>query len=76
MDDLLTTPPQRHGIEGRKIVERQRALVRRLREDGHNANEAERTLDPFEQSLAIFEDHLEVLESERAPQLVASSWSR
>jgi len=61
MTELLEIARQ-HVIDGRKIVERQRALVDRLRKGGHNTQDAARTLDMFERSLAIFEEHLSIIE--------------
>jgi hypothetical protein len=40
-----------------KIVARQRALVARLKEAGHDVSDAEHLLEQFDSSLAIFEDH-------------------
>jgi hypothetical protein len=48
----------RHVAEGRRIVDRQRALVARLKEAGLDANAAEDLLAQFERTLAVFEDDL------------------
>jgi hypothetical protein len=48
---------ERHVLEGRKIVVRQRAHVARLKEAGHDVSDAERLLEQFESSLVIVEDH-------------------
>jgi hypothetical protein len=44
-------------VAGRRIVARQRAIIARLEGDRYRTAEAARTLDLFEQTLAIFEDH-------------------
>ena len=59
--DILNVA-RRHVFEGRRIVAEQRALVERFRERGLDTRNAERSLDLFRQSLAIFEDHLRELE--------------
>ena len=56
----------RHVAIGRRIVARQRALVVRLEENGYSTVEADRTLDLFEQTLAIFEDHYRDILNETA----------
>jgi hypothetical protein len=52
---------RRRVIEGHKIVERQRQLVKELELSGHNAADAKFTLGLFERTLEIFEDHLREL---------------
>ena len=47
----------RHVATGRRIVAKQRAIIARLEGDRYRTAEAVRTLDLFEQTLAIFEDH-------------------
>ena len=59
----------RHIHNGRRIIASQRGLVEQLRTTGRDLSNAERTLELFERSQAIFEDHLRQLEAER---LVAS----
>ena len=49
---------RRHVVEGRRIVERQRQCLRELASTGRISADAERTLDLFERTLAIFEQHL------------------
>jgi hypothetical protein len=56
----------RHVAIGRRIVARQRALVVRLEENGYSTVEAARTLDLFEQTLAIFEDYFRDILNETA----------
>lgn len=53
----------RHVDRGREIVERQRALIARLRAKGHQTWEYECTLAIFLDSLAIFEEHERELRS-------------
>jgi hypothetical protein len=55
----------RHVHNGRRIIASQRGLVEQLRTTGRDASDAERTLELFERSQAIFEDHLRQLEAER-----------
>ena len=55
----------RHVLEGHRIVDRQRRLVDRLIADGHDASDAQYTLDLFTRTLAIFEDHLRELRAAR-----------
>jgi hypothetical protein len=45
-------------VEGRRIVANQLARIERLKALGCDTKEAERTLDVFLKSLAIFEDDL------------------
>lgn len=52
---------RRHVDAGRKIVARQCETVRRLESNGCDAREAGRTLNLFERTLVIFEDHLREL---------------
>jgi uncharacterized protein YtpQ (UPF0354 family) len=47
----------RHVAAGRHIVAKQRAIIARLENNGHETVEFIRTLDLFEQTLAIFEEH-------------------
>ena len=54
----MVAPAMRHVIEGRRIVERQRQRVKELASSGLSTEEAARTLDLFERTLAIFEQHL------------------
>lgn len=55
----------RHVTEGRRIVAEQRARVDRLRATGRDTYGAEQELRLFEDSLAIFEDHLLWLQKAR-----------
>jgi hypothetical protein len=55
---------QMHMHQGRKIVERQNALIRQLREHGSNTMDAEILLIQFMGSQAIFEDECRALEEE------------
>ena len=48
---------------GREIVERQRKLVQYLRKRSIDTHTAEKLLDAYESSLAIFEDDLERIEA-------------
>jgi len=54
---------RRHVVEGRRIVVSQFALVEQLKSSGRDTREAERTLDLFQSSLAIFEDDLRALQA-------------
>jgi hypothetical protein len=56
MTELETA--ERHVTEGRRIVAEQRAKVDRLPKIGGDTYNAEQELRLFEDSLAIFEDHL------------------
>jgi hypothetical protein len=55
----------RHVHNGRRIIACQRGLVEHLRTTGRDVSNAERTLELFERSQTIFEDHLRQLEAER-----------
>jgi hypothetical protein len=57
MNEMLALA-ERHVITGRKIVARQRELVRRLEASGRDAALEKKTLDLLEQTLKIFEGHL------------------
>jgi hypothetical protein len=56
----------RHVAAGRHIVAKQRALIARLEDNGYETVESKQTLDLFEQTLAIFEEHHQQLLSEIA----------
>jgi hypothetical protein len=56
---------RRHVMKGREIARGQRALVNRLRSHGRDTANAEKTLQLFEQSLKIFEDHLKAIERDK-----------
>jgi flagellar biosynthesis/type III secretory pathway chaperone len=53
MDNETVALARRHVVEGRRIVERQQQLVRELMSSGRSVTDAERTLDLFENTLAI-----------------------
>ena len=55
----------RHVARGREIVERQRALIARLKAKGHWARDHEQALAIFLDTLAIFEEHERALRSSR-----------
>jgi len=55
---------RRHVLDGRRIVAQQRLRIELLRAKGRDTNAAELTLEVFEKSQAIFEDHLRELEVE------------
>jgi hypothetical protein len=55
----------RHVHNGRRIIANHRRLVEHLRTTDRDVSEAERMLELFEPSQAIFEDHLRQLEAER-----------
>src|SRR5262245_10881775 len=46
----------------RKVVLNQQAIIALLKEQGRETRNAERALELFEQSLAMFEDHLKAIE--------------
>ncbi len=48
----------RHVITGRRIIAAQQARIARLRAEGKDTTRAEQLLASYEDSLAIFEDHL------------------
>ena len=50
--------------KGRVIVARQRQIVEAFKAGGKDAREAESTLDVFERTLAILEEHVERLATE------------
>jgi hypothetical protein len=52
-----------HVIEGRQIVERQRAIVRLRETSGLDSADARSSLQTFEETLEDFEDHLARLNS-------------
>ena len=54
-----------HVVEARRIIERQHLPVDHLIADGHDASDAQYTLDLFTRTLAIFEEHLRKLEAAR-----------
>jgi hypothetical protein len=47
----------RYVARARRIVARQRAMIAKLNEDGHFITGHEYTLDLFERTLRLFEDH-------------------
>lgn len=54
-----------HVIDGRRIVANQRQIIDRLKRDGRDPADAERTLELFEQSLENLEGHLKALDERR-----------
>jgi hypothetical protein len=48
----------RHVKEGKRIVARQRTLIAKLKEGGHDTEASESLLTQFERTLAIFEADL------------------
>jgi hypothetical protein len=52
----------RHVAEGRRVVERQRALITSQRKTGLNTGASEKLLGPFERTQAIVEDDLRAAE--------------
>jgi hypothetical protein len=64
----------RHVATGRRIVARQCALIARLEEDGCSTVAAVQTLELFERTLAIFEDHYAVILKEIAEPEETQSW--
>jgi hypothetical protein len=64
-----------HVAAGYRIVGRQRAIVARLEDSSHSTVEALRTLDLFERTLAIFEDHyLDILKEIAEPGETQRWW--
>jgi hypothetical protein len=55
---------ERHVIEGRETVERQRQLVARLVRDGHDAKQAKALLNTFLETQAAHEVHLVRIQQE------------
>jgi hypothetical protein len=65
----------RHVARGRRIVARQRALIAQLEEGGCSTVGGVRTLDLFERTLAIFEDHYVAISNEIAePRETQRCW--
>ena len=58
------TSARRHVAEGRLIVSRQKLRIARLKAAGCFTLDAEQTLDVFERSLRIFEEHEQKLSRE------------
>ncbi len=76
MDDRLQrefAQARRHVIQGGHIVERQRALVARMRADGHSTAAHEQLLELFERTLSALEDHERLLLSEIAEEETRAS---
>jgi len=71
-DKLLVAA--RHVAAGRRIVARQRAIIARLDGDRYRTVEATRTLDLFEQTLAIFEEHYQAILNEIANHDETQHW--
>jgi hypothetical protein len=55
---------QRHVAEGQRVIERQRALIRRQQEAGRDTKDAEQLLATFERSQVLFEDDLARIRAE------------
>jgi hypothetical protein len=55
---------RRHVIDGRKILNRQRELIARNRDQGQNTDQAKSLLVDFERSQAIFEQDLDRISGE------------
>jgi hypothetical protein len=63
-----------HVATGRRIVARQRAIIARLEENGCSTVGAVRTLELFEQTLAIFEEHHQSIVNEIADPVETQHW--
>jgi len=61
----------RHVAEGKRIVARQRELVAKGKAAGHDTFNAERLLDQFERTLAIFEDDLRAIQAKQIREQAA-----
>lgn len=55
----------RHVAGGRQVIDRQRAIINRQRAHALDSRDAERLLEAFERSQAIFEDDLDRVWQER-----------
>jgi hypothetical protein len=60
-------------FEGRKIVARQRQIVKQIESLGGDATDAKKALDVFQQTLRIFEEDLTQLERERLAKQIRIS---
>jgi hypothetical protein len=58
---------QRHVLDARKIVERQRELIARKGAHHQDTTEAQELLVRFEKTLAMFEEHLAELTGRKRP---------
>jgi hypothetical protein len=56
----------RHVASGRLIVARQKARMAKLKAEGHATLDHEQTLQVFESTLRLFEDHERQLQGRRA----------
>jgi hypothetical protein len=65
-----------HVAAGYRIVARQRAIIARLEGSGHRTVQAVLTLELFEQTLAIFEDHYREILNEIAEPGETQRWWR
>jgi hypothetical protein len=63
-----------HVATGRRIVARQRAIIARLEENDCSTVGAVRTLELFEQTLAIFEEHHQNIVNEIAYPVETQHW--
>ena len=63
----------RHVIDGREIVERQHALVRRQAALGHDTTKSKELLEAFRQSQAIFEADLIRIERDQKHRAAAKA---
>jgi hypothetical protein len=75
MLESLLQMAQRHVLTGARIIDRQRLIVASLKARGVDTRSAERTLQLFETSQAIFEEHLAVVlhDVERAAVLAVTT---
>lgn len=55
---------ERHVLNGRTIVARQRVLVSARKEAGHDTFDAETLVDEFERTLVIFEEDYRAIRTE------------
>jgi hypothetical protein len=55
---------ERHVLDGRKVVERQRAFISARKEARHDTSYAEKLLDTFERTLAVFEENYRAVRTE------------
>ncbi len=57
----------RHVRDGKRIIDQQRALIAKQKEEGHDTEAADSLLIQFERALAIFEDDLRAIQDAIKP---------
>lgn len=66
-DESTLEVAQRHVAVGKSLIAEQKAIIERLRADGHPTEAAQRLLATLEQTLSVMYEHLAYEQSRALP---------